>query len=69
MNWPEAVYAFNKMWTSMYSGKFADNTLKNHYEYYYGVGVGAGILVDDLIGFNPKDAFEMNSSEDNFSDV
>ena len=64
MNWPEVVYAINKMWTSVLSGEFAENNLKNHYEYYYGLGEGAGILIDDMVGFNPKDAFEENQSAD-----
>ena len=71
-NWPEVVYAVNKMWTSILSGEYAENTLKNHYEYYYGLGEASGILVDDIIGFNPKDAFEENASVDghsHFNDV
>ena len=64
MNWPEVVYAVNKMWTSILSGEFAENTLKNHYEYYYGLGEATGILIDDIIGFNPKDAFEEISALD-----
>ena len=66
MNWAEDIYAFNMIWTTIVSGFYGANDLESCYHYYYKLGESTAILLDDIIGFKPKDAYEYkNRDEEN----
>ena len=56
-NWAEDIYAFNMIWTTIVSGFFSDNELETCYHYYYKLGDSVAVLLDDIIGYKPKDAY------------
>ena len=58
MNWSEVIFALNRMWTTLVSGYFGESSLKANYEYYYELGEASAMLIDDIIGFNPPDAYQ-----------
>ena len=58
MNWAEVAFATNMIWTTMISGYFGSTDFESVYHYWYKLGDSMAILIDDLINFKPKDAFE-----------
>ena len=68
MNWAEAVYAFNMIWTTTVSASFTDFSLENDYHFYSVLGENISILIADLIGFKPQDEFEYTIDEDEFAE-
>ena len=64
MNWAEDIYAFNMIWATIISAFYSDGGLESHYHFYYKLGDSAAILIDDIIGFKPKDdAFTYKGEE------
>ena len=68
LQWAEAVYAFNMIWTTVVSSQFSDYSLSNDYHWYYIIGQNIAILLDDLVGFKPKDEYDYEIDEDEFAE-
>ena len=68
MNWPEIIYAFNMLWTTIVSSFFVENTYENIYKFYHQVGTNTALLVEDITGFKPKDGYQYNPNENVYAE-
>ena len=68
INWPEIVYAFNMIWTTVVSAGFVDFSYENDYKFYHQIGVNSAILLEDLIGYKPKDGYDYDPDENVYAE-
>ena len=68
INWAEAVYSFTMIWTTVVSSQFTDYSLENDYNFYFSIGDNVAMLIDDLIGYRPKDEYTYTIDDDEFAE-
>ena len=58
LNWAEAVYAINMIWTTIASSFSEDTNPQNCYKFYYILGQNVSLLWADLINFKSKSDYD-----------
>jgi len=67
-NWAQAIYAFNMLWTTIFSMSISDFSLINDYRFYHQVGESGAILTTSMIGFRPADQYDYDPDDSSYLD-